>query len=232
MKSVTTLFVLSSVLVAAPAILPGPAGAATVPFTEDFTSDVANWANSSSTALVDYVASGGPAGDSYASTTLVPAGSGDSSVVLFRGQDEFSSSGGAFEGNWIAEGVGEFSAYVRHNAPMPLTFFTRFASPANYPGAVAVKFVPVLPSTWTQISFDISATNPELVSYEGTDFAAVFSNVGHVQIGVDVPLALDEVTVSLTLDLDRPTILAVPEPAGAVLAVVGLACCIAWRRVA
>lgn len=224
--------VLSATVAAAVALIAAatPARAATVPFTEQFETDVAGWANSAGDGLLMYVVTGGPDDDSYASTQLVPAGSGDSSVVLFRAQDEFNSSGNALAGNWIAEGVGQLTAYVRHNGSQPLTFFTRFAGPANYPGGVAVAFVPVPPNTWTPLSFDISPANPAFVSFEGTDFGSVFANVGHVQIGVSVPAALDEFTSPLTFDLDRPTILPVPEPGGAALAGSALAGLLVWCR--
>src|SRR3972149_11100900 len=106
---------------------------ATVPFTEHFAGSVSDWADASGLSLLTYVPSGGPDGSSYASTDFIFAGAGGgpggSSVVLFRGQDEFASSGHAFEGNWISDGVDRLTAQVRHNAPLPLNFFTRFSGP-------------------------------------------------------------------------------------------------------
>lgn len=230
MKTASTVLAFVFAIVAAMAVTHCPTRAATVPFSEDFATDAANWANSASSGYVDFVAAGGPDGSSYASTELVPAGRGDSSVVLFRGHDEFNSSGGAFEGNWIADGVGRFTAYVRHNAPEPLSFFTRFASPVSYPGAFALESTPVAPHTWTQISFNIAPTSSEFISFEGSDFNSVFSNIGHMQIGVDVPLSLDAVATALVIDLDQPTIVSAPEPAGAALALLGLVGCLARQR--
>ena len=134
--------------------------------------------------------------------------------MLFRAQDEFNSSGHALEGNWVAQNVGQFSTYVRHNAPQPLSFFTRFSGPGNFPGGTAVKFAPVLPNTWTQLTFDIRADNPEFVTFEGSSFNTVFSNVGHVQVGVSVPAPLNANSTAFAFDIDKVSIApAVPEPA-------------------
>jgi hypothetical protein len=204
--------------------------ATTVPFMEDFASDVANWGDNTGLALVDHVGLGGPDGSAYASAQFALAGLGGESVVLFRGQDEFNSSGGAFTGNWIADGVGTFSAYVRHDAPLPLNFFTRFSGPANHPGATAVRFAPVLPNTWTLMEFDIEASNPAFVTFEGTDFNTVFSNIGHVQIGVSAPEALDAVSTSFAFDIDGPSVSAIPEPASWILVAGSMAAGVLRRR--
>jgi hypothetical protein len=192
--------------------------ATTLPFTEEFTDDVADWADNTGLDLT-HVGSGGPDGGAYASTTFVLENRGGESVILFRGQDELGSSNGAFEGNWITEGVAQFSAFVRHDAPQPLNFLTRFSGPGNFPGAVAVSFAPVPPDTWTLIEFDIRPDNPEFVTFEGTNFNTVFSNIGHVQVGISVPESLDSVSTPFTFDLDKSSIAPVPEPASWILAV-------------
>src|SRR5687767_4199334 len=92
---------LISALVAAPPIVPAAAGTI-VPFTENFSSDAANWYDSGATAPVDWLAAGGPDGSSHVSTTFnfVDQTPGlpfpNNAVNLFRAQDEFDSSGGAF----------------------------------------------------------------------------------------------------------------------------------------
>jgi hypothetical protein len=198
---------------------PYQALSAVVPFAEDFTLDASNWADNSGLNLLQHVGAGGPDGGAFASTGKALTGLGSQSVVLFRAQDEFNSSAHAFEGNWISQGVGRFSAMVRHNAPQPLSYFARFAAPANFPGGTAVKFAPVLPNTWTQINFDITAGNPEFVTFEGSSFDAVFSNIGHVQLGVSVPAALTGDTTTFSFDIDKATItLAIPEPGSLVAA--------------
>lgn len=185
---------------------------ATVPFVEDFTSGVANWADISGGSLLSHVAGGGPDGGAYATTRQSLVNLTDQNVALFRAQDEFNSSAHAFEGNWLAQQIGQFSTYVRHNAPLPLNFFTRFSGPGNFPGAAAVKFAPVLPNTWTLLNFAISPGNPEFVTFEGSNFNAVFSNVGHIQVGVTVPAALGSNPALFTFDIDKAAIVAVPEP--------------------
>jgi hypothetical protein len=195
------------------ALLIGSSRGATVPFTEDFTSGVANWGDNSGVTLLTHTASGGPDGGAYASTSKSLLNLGGQSAVLFRAQDEFNSSGHALEGNWVAQNVGQFSAYVRHNAPQPLSFFTRFSGPGNFPGGTAVKFAPVLPNTWTQLTFDIRVDNPEFVTFEGSTFNTVFSNVGHVQVGVSVPASLNTNSTAFAFDIDKVSITgAVPEP--------------------
>jgi hypothetical protein len=194
------------------------AQAALVPFVEDFTSSASNWADHTAMNLLNHVGSGGPDGGAYASMNRSLMGLGGMSSVLIRAQDEFNSSSHAFEGNWIAQSVGRFSAFVRHNAPLPLSYFARFSLPSNSPGGTAVKFAPVLPNTWTQLAFDIRADNPEFVTFEGSNFNTVFSNIGHVQLGVSAPAALNENPTAFTFDIDKASLAVVPEPATAITA--------------
>jgi len=181
--------------------------AAEVPFTEDFNNDSANWYNNPGNAPLEWSGSGGPDGGAHVYTTFnfVNAREGDI-PALFRAQDEFNSSGGAFEGNWITDGVEVFTAFVRHDAPAPATFFTRFSQPANFPGGVAIVFQPVPPGTWTKIEIPIRADNPQFVTFEGSDFETVFSNIGHVQIGIQVSKGLEGINDDFFFDLDKPTI--------------------------
>lgn len=205
------------------------AGAAVVPFTEDFTSDSANWRDATGGAPLGWSSAGGPDGGSFASGTFnFVASVEEDTPVLLRAQGEFGSSGGAFIGNWITEGVTEFSAFVKHDAAVPLIFFTRFSSLLNFPGATAIVFAPVAPNTWTEITFAIDTLKPtQFVSFEGTDFGTVFSNIGNVQIGISVPAALAGLDQTFTFDVDKATI--VPEPATAGLLAIGL-CAGAVRR--
>jgi len=192
-----------------------PAAAATVPFLEDFTADSANWYNADSSAVLDWVASGGPDGSSFAQTTFnfVSTPTGTDTTIL-RAQASLGSSGSAFAGDYLTEGVSEFKIYVRHTAPEPLTFFMRFSGPANFPGAAAVNFVPVPPNTWTEISIPIIASNPQFVTFEGSDFNTVFSNVGNLQLGVSTPASLGEVDNDIVFQVDKAELVAgTPVPA-------------------
>lgn len=186
---------------------------ATVPFTEGFLAGTSNWADVAQSFNLDYIANGGPDGNGFISDQqgFATRSDGDS-LVLFRAHQFLGASGGAFAGNWLGEGVGEFSAIVRHDLPVPVNFFTRFSSPTNFPGAIGVIFAPVLPNTWTRISIAVEATNPAFVSFEGSDFASVFSSVGNVQVGVDVPLGFGMTNTAYRFDLDVASIVSVPEP--------------------
>ena len=200
-------------------VIVGPLQAATIPFTEDYAADNASWKDAANADLT-YTAVGGPDGSGFVSGQFsFSAQAADDTPVLLRGHDNFDSSSDAFVGNWITDGVTEFSAFVRHNAPIPLNFFTRFVSSFNFPGGVALDFVPVLPNTWTKVTFDVTSTSPQFLTFENSNYNAVFNNIGNVQLGVSVPAALAGSTAPITFDLDQPTI--TPEPASVGLLAVG-----------
>ncbi len=173
----------------------------------------ANWLDNPGSSFLTPVASGGPDGGSFVSTTFnfQNTASGDTPVLMRANlSTPFGpASQGKFFTKWIHAGVTEFSFSVRHNAPLPLGFFTRFAAPANFPGAIAVTFAPVLPNTWTDITF--SLPGPNFVSFEDQTFEDVFHEIGRLQIGVSVPVALAGQNVSYTFDLDKVSI-NIPEP--------------------
>jgi len=194
------------------------ASATTVPYLESFDSSASNWHNSGGAADATFFAAGGADGGGYISQSLSPVGlnPGDT-PVLIRGQSSFNSSGNNFFGNWITDGVTEFHAYVRHNAPSPVNFFARFAhNPA--PGAVGLDFVPVQPNTWTEINISISPASPQFLSFEGADFANVFNDIQRVQLGISVPAGLAP-TAQYSFDFDRIRI--VPEPGSLALILLG-----------
>lgn len=202
--------------------LAATASAATVPFTESFTADAANWRNGTGVALATWAATGGADGAGFISDTFSFAQSieGDT-PILIRGQSSYGSSGGALFGNWLTDGVTEYRVAVKHDAPVPLNFFTRFASPAGFPGAIGLGFVPVMPRTWTELVIQIDPANPQFISFEGSDFHTVFSNVGRVQIGVSVPAALAGNPGTFTFAVDEVKLIPAPATLGA-LAFAGL----------
>lgn len=207
---------------------------ATAPYTENFTSDVANWANGAGNAFVNYVPSGGPDGSSYASTTASAFGAPDGNrFILFRGQDNFNSSGHAFEGNWLTSGILEFSDYVWHDAPVSLPFWVRFANPTGSFSAVGGdNGVIVPPRTWTKLSYKILASEINVTLFpEGPPsvFNAAFSNIGRVQVGYTVPAGFGVDPNTYTFGLDQPSI-AIPEPATWILMAAATAFGVMRRR--
>lgn len=206
------------------------AGAATLPFTEAFSADASGWLDNASGSLT-HAASGGQDGGGFVSTQFNFVGStaGGQGPVLFRGNA--TASGGAFTGNWLTDGVATLSAWVRHDSDVPVNFFARFVAPAGFPGAIATVSTPVAASgDWTQIAISISPSNPQFVSFEGSDFAAIFSSIGRVQIGASIPTALAGVDRVVHFDLDSVSIEgAVPEPTALTVFGLGLAA-LALRR--
>jgi hypothetical protein len=200
----------------------------TLPFTEEFPTNNADWGDASSLPTT-WVAAGGPDGSSYTSASFNFFNFGNPfPPAQFRGHKSFNSSDQNFVGDWLASGVDEFTTYVRHDAPFPLTYYVRFASEFNFPGAFAVAFIPVQPNTWTPISVTIDANNPQFVSFEGSDFNTVFSSIGNVQIGVDLDDSLTTLDRAIVFDLDKPTI--TPEPASPALLALGSCIAIGSRR--
>lgn len=188
-----------------------PALATTVPFTESFATDAANWRDSPGTATATWLSSGGADAGGYISEdfNFVNSVPGGPPVVLLRGQSNFGASGNNFFGNWIADGVTEFRVWVRHNAPTEVTFFTRFASPAAFPGAFA-ELTPVPQGVWTHLTVPIRADNPQFITFEGSNFVTVFSNIGRVQIGVEIPNSLAGVDSVYNFDADLVSIVGLP----------------------
>ena len=182
---------LSLALLAAVAGTLSQSAFATVPYTENFTSDAANWRDGAGAAAATWVASGGPDGSSYITSTASAFFlEDDDPVVVFRGQDGFNSSADAFVGNWITSGINQFSTWVRHDAPVSLDFFVRFATPGNFPGTAADKGVLIAPNTWTKLSYEIAPSHiNEYLFPEGPPsfYNSTFSNVGNIQVGYSVP---------------------------------------------
>jgi len=211
-----------------------PARAATVPFTETFATDNSDWLNATENGDVPagFQAAGGPDGGSHAEGTfnfqgLTPE---SRSPVIFRARQldlgegvVITASDGNLFGDWIDDGVKKLTAQVRHDAPLPLSFFARFAGPNNFPGAVAVSFAPVLPNTWTQLEFNINQGNPQFFGFPESSFESVFPNIGRLQLGVSLPPALLGVDRTVTFGLDNVSVLSTPEPGSAALLLAAVA---------
>lgn len=233
--------VLLSVLVTT--FLAGTLPAATVGFVEDFSTNHSNWLNSPGTGpnqLVTFKASGGPDGGSYAEATYNfvnnTGDEGDNGGLFLRGQTVAPSilaSDGKLFGDWIEDGVHTLSMSVRHNAPFPLTYYLRVATPMGFPGAVVIRPQPVFPNTWTELDFSIDYNNPLLIlETEEPDydfFEDVFGNIGRIQLGVSTPAALAGVDYTVTFGIDK--IYLVPEPATwSTLGAAGLVSLLLLRR--
>jgi hypothetical protein len=209
MKS-RTIRKVTLVLLAAGGVVGAPklGRAVIVPFTEEFAVDSANWRDVTGTTALAWVSSGGPDGGAYASMTFNFVNSTTvDTPPLFRAHDEYGSSGGAFEGNWVAADVNRVRFFVRQNSGVPLTFFIRFASPANFPGGVSVldgKTETVPSGQWTELCVPIP--DPDMVFEGPFSFEQVFGNIGHVQIGVLVPPSLAGHDESFTFGLDKVAI--------------------------
>ncbi len=201
---------LGSMLVTAGAL------ATTVPFTESFSADASNWRDSAGVSNASWVSTGGADGGGYITQALnFSTQTIGATPLLVRSDSAFGSSGGAFYGNWLTDGVTDFSFAVRHNASEPINVFARFATPNPGEGAIGLEFAPILPNTWTTVHIAIDPSNPQFISFEASDFNTVFSNVQRVQLGISVPTDLAGVNITYDFNFDQVGI--VPEPAGAVL---------------
>jgi hypothetical protein len=152
-------------------------------------------------------------------------------VILFRAQDNFSSSGDQFFGDWITGGLNELSLYVRHNASVPLPFFLRFTPPAGTPGVIfETGSTTPASNDWTKLTFVISPSSPYFTP-EGPPslFNSIMSDVGRMQFGYSVPVGFGMDPNSYTFDMD---IVATntPEPASWLFAAAAATLGWAFRR--
>ncbi len=188
--------------------------AVTVPFTEDYSTNDADWKDVAN-GNVDYFAAGGIGGSGYISTVRTFTANPTTAQTVFRAHDSFDSSGDAFVGNWQSAGVTEFSHWIRHDAATELSFSTRFATSANSPGANAVSSLGLIaqPNVWTEIVIPIS---PAAIAPEGPPsvFDDVFQNLGNLQVTAR-PTDDGNLNTPIRFDLDRVSI--VPEPTSSAL---------------
>ncbi len=208
----------STAFAAIAAVVASSASAAVVPFTENFATDAANWTGPAGPAGYD------PAGHIAAETNVNSAAFGV--VIALRGQSANNASGGAFVGNWITDGVSALTFSVRHSAPVPMNFGARLTTPVNFPGAIGIDFVPVMPGVWTTVTIPISASYPGWVSFEGSDFNTIFSNIGNVQLLYSVPQSLAGTGTLVRVEADDVSIV----PAPGVAAVLGAGLLLRRRR--
>ena len=222
-KKMNLLITTSLALLVAPSL----ALAVDVGFSETFDADVAGWEDNVNNPL-GWVSTGGADGGGYASTTFNFLGytnpfGGDGGPVTFRASFSDNASGGAFVGDWLTEGVGAIQMSFRHDAPEPLTLYLRVATRFNFPGAVLDQPVAVPSGAWTDVVIPINPFSPACTPEGYPNCAAAFSAVETFQIGVNASAGLIDDDFAYTLDLDRVTILPIPEPGTALLMGLGLA---------
>src|SRR4051812_32727112 len=93
---------------------------ATVPYTENFNSDAASWAESTGSAVATWVASGGiapggPSGGYITSTRSAFNLPASAFPAVLQARDEFDASNDQFNGNYLASGINHFSTWVWHD---------------------------------------------------------------------------------------------------------------------
>lgn len=196
----------------------GVASAATDPYTETFDANTAGWFTGGFTPTAYVAAGGNPDGHITASAEIEDNGQ----AVAFRTLP--GASGNEFFGDWEAGGITQVSFDIKHDHFAPLTFFIRIAVPVNFPAHNAVSFLPVLPNTWTTVTFDVSpGVTPPLLISESGDYSTTFSNVGALQIGTDDGPVGNRVAANFYLDnvsinTPEPTSVALLSLGGLVLA--------------
>ena len=195
--------------------------------TEDFSVSANGWLSRNFTPLT-FNAAGGPDGGSYVSyvSSFDPFEDG---ATAFRGHADFGASGGAFVDDWIDNHWITLTAWVRHDGPVPVSFFARIATPNNTPGAAVISFAPVAPNTWTQLVFDVRPSSPQLILEGPIAYSSVFDDVGNIQIGLTAPAGYEDDTTPFTFALDKVAV-ATPEPASCGLLLLGVGGFLLRRR--
>lgn len=226
--------IFACVAAAAIGLVPAAAQAVTVPFTETFSADRAGWVYGTSTPAI-WQATGGVENGPFISGTATPLGSGFGAIV-FRGNDANDASGDAFVGDWITGGVKQFSAYVRHDAEVPVNFYFRLDRGAGAAGSSNV-FSPVLPNTWTKLTLPIEVGSFQSFGAAGNlfpgdlnaQFNHVFSSIANVQIATSIDQQPGVIGNAFTFGLDSVAV--VPEPSGVVMALAAAGCAAGyWGR--
>jgi len=190
-------------------------------FNERFVAGSAGWRNANGAAELAWTAGGGPGGLAYASSTfnLSATTAGGFPPTVIRAHASYGSSGGAYVGNWIADGADRVTFLFRHDLSEAVTVTGRFATPTNAPGASVVSGTIVLPSTWTLVAFDLREGSTDIVSLGGGTYQAIFSNIGNMQFGFTVPASLAGQNIDARFDIADFSIV----PAPGLLALAGLA---------
>lgn len=193
---------------------------------ENFDTDSANWQNSDNglnplNGALNYYPTGGIGDSGYISEEYNFASFGSFGKTGFRAEDGPDASNDAFVGDWHSAGYNTATISVRHNAPVPVVFYLRVASSANFPGAGIENGVPVAPGAWTELTYNIAEGSPQ-ITYEGPyTHSDIFGDVGNFQIGISQPAGYETDTTEYSFDLDQ-VVVGVPEPSSIILLIFGL----------
>jgi hypothetical protein len=189
-----------------------------LPFTEGFDSGASNWLNGGF-QTPNYASSGGLFNSGYISTSATIDTTGFGPIV-FRGNNSTSASDKAFVGDWLLNGVSEFSAYVWHNAPVALNFYARFDKGSG--SAASSNNHLVASSTWTLLKIPIvnslGTTGQVFESYGAagaSGFSTIFNSINNVQIALGASQDPSTRGQTYTVRLDGVSI--VPEPGTGIL---------------
>ncbi|MBX3362899.1 MAG: hypothetical protein KF912_15115 [Phycisphaeraceae bacterium] len=205
------------------------ASAQIVGFVEDFNTDAAAWRNFNSASILEWVPAGGPDGTAFARSTYnLVAASGMFPPIVIRAQSSFvpPSSNAEYVGNWIEAGVTGVSFSFRHDLPVPISLTGRFATPNNMLGAATETSYTVEPNVWTTISYDLTEGSSDIISFGAGSYLSIFSNIGNIQLGFNVPAGYAGQNLNVNFDVDNFTIV----PAPGALALLGVAGLVARRR--
>ena len=125
------------------------------------------------------------------------------------------NSNGAADLAWFSSGGPSGGSYASS------TFNLISTTAGGFPPTV-IRAQPVQANVWTTIFINLTATSPNFVSFEGSSYAAVFSNIGNMQFGFTVPAALVGQNIDGHFDIADFNI--VPAPGAlALIGLVGLA---------
>ncbi|MBM4052967.1 MAG: hypothetical protein FJ270_09555 [Planctomycetes bacterium] len=172
-------------------------------FNESFAGGAANWRNFNGTATLGWTAAGGPSDAAFvtgqfnlANTTV-----GGFPPTVMRAAASYGSSNGGYVGNWIDAGVTNVGFWFRHDLSQSIVLTGRFATPTNSPGASVVSFAPIAANTWTYINFNVAQGSSDIISLGGGTYSAIFSNIGNIQLGFQVPAALAGQNITGSFDM-------------------------------
>jgi hypothetical protein len=203
-------------LVCAAASVASPCLAAINGFSESFAGGAANWRNFNGTSTLGWNAAGGPADAAYVSGqfNLVSTTVGGFPPTVMRAAASYGSSNGGYVGNWINEGVTTVGFWFRHDLSESIALTGRFATPINTPGASVVSSTLVASNTWTFISFNVAQGSSDIISLGGGTYSAIFSNIGNIQLGFQVPASLAGQNITGTFDMTGFTLTPAPGAMG------------------